>query len=203
MKFFILNLKLLIVVAIICSPNNVFGATIFFDPPSKSIKEGEQFGIEFKIRVENEESINAVEGVLKFPKNILKIVDIDLTNSIIGAWIEKPKIKNDKIIFAGVVPGGFNGVLKPLENGKYPATLFKIVFMSKKEGGGVVAIEDVLVLKNDGVGSETESSTIPFAINILPKAKDSNTFDAKDLTIVVIITLSFLWFLVKKYGNFF
>lgn len=180
--------KLIIIFIFALLPVNCFSATLFFDPPGKNVKEGEQFSIEFKVNTEAE-FVNAVEGVIEFPKNLIKPVHIDISNSVISAWIEEPQVHNDKISFSGIIAGGFDGVRKPLEAGKYPGTLFKIVFEAKKIGSDAMVVESIKVLKNDGFGSELDSVTIPFAINIIHSDQKNLRPNFTELSTILILSI--------------
>lgn len=178
--------KLTLIFILVLFPANCFAVTLFFDPPGKNVKEGEQFYVEFMVNPE-EEFINALEGVIEFPKNIIKPIGIDISNSIISAWVESPNIVDGKIKFSGIIAGGFDGVRKPLESKKYPGNLFRLIFETKNVGSGAMIVESIKVLKNDGLGSEADSVTIPFAINIIDSGKKEPIFDLPVILVVVIM----------------
>ena len=104
------------------------------------------------------EEINAVEGEMNFPPDLIELKEIRDGNSFIPFWVEKPKLVKDKIVFSGIIPGGYQG-----ETGY----LFSLVFKPKKEGVGIVAVEQARVLLNDGRGSQTSGSLpiFPFEIS--------------------------------------
>ena len=142
-----------------------------------------------------EENINALEGKITFPAELLKLKEIRDGNTIVNFWLEKPK--NDSsgsIVFSGITPGGFKG-----ENG----LIFSAIFETIKSGVAALRISEVRALLNDGQGSaaaldisplqivisEATSSQKPVAIEVgdtLPPesfkpeiAQDQNVFNGK------------------------
>lgn len=140
----------------------VFAAEISLETKSTEIAAGQQFQINLLLDTEGEE-INAVEGKIVFP-NILELKEIRDGNSIINFWIEKPKKQNNAIVFSGITPGGFTG---------NSSLLFSVVFEAKKEGRGLIEIQNAKTLINDGKGTPAETKISSFQFNIkevgLPK----------------------------------
>lgn len=76
----------------------------FFDAPD-TIEEGETIRVPLYARTD--ESINAVEGVVRFDAANTKIVAIDDTGSAVSFWIIRPAISQSGAVrFAGIIPGG-------------------------------------------------------------------------------------------------
>lgn len=150
------------------------GAVLFFDPVEKSVSQNEKVTLYIQIDPEGD-FVNAVEGVIKFDKSI-RVVGIDYNNSIINLWVEEPGVLDNKISFSGIIPGGFNGVLKPLDKKIYPGILFGITFEAVRTGSATVNIEDIKVLKNDGLGTEVESSIVPSIINVDNRGSDFSSY---------------------------
>src|SRR3989344_5210083 len=111
--------KLFIILMMLCLPSTTLAATYFFTPTAESLDLHEQFTITLQLDAEDE-FVNAVEGVLKFPKRLLKVVSIDLSESIVSAWVAPPQVKGEEVRFSGIIPGGFDGVRTPLELEKSP-----------------------------------------------------------------------------------
>ena len=131
-------------------------AEIRVDGKNQKIKTGEQFTA--TIFINTEESINALEGQLAFPADLLELVEIQSGNSIVSFWIDKPKVEADKISFSGIIPGGFTG-----ENG----SILSMLFQAKKPGDGSIAIRSIKVLKNDGAGTPAEVTISDFQFSIV------------------------------------
>ena len=140
-------------------PLLTFAAEIRVDGKNREVKAGEQFTA--TIFLNTEESINALEGQITFPADVLEFVEIQSGNSIVSFWIDKPKVESDKIFFSGIIPGGFIG-----ENGP----ILSMLFQAKKPGDGSIAIRGVKVLKNDGAGTPAEAITSDFQFSISEKA---------------------------------
>jgi hypothetical protein len=127
-------------------------ADLYFDKDNAEIRTGRFF--ETGIIIDSgEQSINAVEGKIYFPNNLLEFVNTKENNSIISFWIEKPKLIGNYIKFSGIVPGGYIG----------QANLFELIFKTKQSGQGNIHAQDLKILLNDGLG--TEASINQRAIN--------------------------------------
>ena len=126
-------------------PYHLFAAEVSFDTTSQDIKVNQLFKVGVFINTD-EESINAIEGKIIFPQDLLEIKKINDGNSIINFWIEKPKsATGGQIAFSGIVPGGYNDSR---------GLIFSITFLAKKEGGGAIEFSGVKALRNDGQGTE-------------------------------------------------
>jgi hypothetical protein len=87
------------------------------------------------------EDINALEGTLVLPESV-HVREIQTGNSVILIWVEAPRQTGNVITFAGITPGGFEGV--------YP--IFSIHGTFSKEELEQAYFESVLALQNDGTG---------------------------------------------------
>jgi len=122
-------------------------AKLYFETNIQEISIGQRFPLDLILNTEDEE-INAVEGKIGFPENLLELKEIRDGNSIINFWVEKPRIgSNNQVIFSGITPGGYVG-----ENG----LIFSVIFQAKNEGGGVIEISDAKTLLNDGKGTPAQ-----------------------------------------------
>jgi len=117
---------------------------------------GQQFQVDLMLDAQGQD-INAVEGRITFPNNLTAIENVNDGNSIINFWAKNPVYsKNSDVVFSGVIPGGFQGVLSPYYKGGKPGKILSLIFQSKNEGSGIIAIKDAKVLLNDGKGTEAE-----------------------------------------------
>lgn len=117
---------------------------IRLDANKVEIKMNEQFIVD--VVVYADEPVNALEGKIKFSSDILDVTEIRDGNSSINFWIEKPHLASEgEIIFSGITPGGFTGVNN---------IIFSIVFEAKQNGLASVVVDNIKVLKNDGLGTE-------------------------------------------------
>ncbi len=139
-------------------PSVSSAASIFLDSKKDVFAKGEQFQVDVFIDSENER-VNAVEGEIIFPKDLIDSLEIRSGNSSINFWIEKPKASSLGVItFSGITPGGFIGSKQ---------FLFSIIFKSKSPGSGIVAPGKIKILQNDGNGTEVKvkNNTYSFRVN--------------------------------------
>jgi len=140
---------------------------------TQEIAVGQQFQVDVILNTEGEQ-INAIEGKIIFPRDLLELKKINDGNSIINFWIEKPKSAPEgQIVFSGIVPGGYN------DN---QGLILSITFLAKKEGSGLIEIQNAKTLLNDGKGAEAKLKIFNFQFSIfkespaiqslVPKIKD-------------------------------
>lgn len=147
MKKFI-HIFSLISLAWLLLPHPVFAAEMFFEQ-----EKGPGLEDQFKMDIflEAEESLNAVEGKINFPIDLLELKNIEDGNSIINFWLERPTAgKTGEIVFSGITPGGYKG---------NKGLVFSMTFLVKQEGAGIFKISDARVLRNDGKGTEAKLQT--------------------------------------------
>lgn len=128
-------------------------ARLDIDSPTKELGLNQQFQIDVFLNTEDEE-INALEGNLAFPNELVDLKEIRNGNSIINFWIDPVRNcvsngveKPDSICFSGIIPGGYKTA---------KGFIFSAVFTAKKEGEGQMTIEKARALKNDGLGTEAK-----------------------------------------------
>lgn len=161
---FLLSLALFVAVP-------VFAAEIFLDAKNQSFAQGEEFLAQVFLNTEKE-SVNAIEGKVIFPVDLLEIREIRDGNSIINFWIDPVRScasngaeKPDSICFSGITPGGLSG---PKE------LLFSIVFRAKKEGNGAIQTDGLMVLRNDGKGTPANVKVFPLQFSISQKSSSTS-----------------------------
>src|SRR3989344_3501467 len=137
--------------------------------PVSEIGVGQQFQVDLMLDAEGE-IINAIEGEITFSKELLEIREIRDGDSIINLWVERPSIKpTGKVIFSGIIPAGFAGVLSPYYEGRRPGKIFSLIFTSKGEGEGTVNLENEKVLLHDGLGTPAKLGILNFEFRILKR----------------------------------
>ena len=130
-------------------------AEMSLDSESQTIGIGQQFEVALFLNTQNED-INAVEGEIVFPTELLELDEIRDGNSIINFWIEKPEITSDnRIVFSGIIPGGYQGK---------KGLIFSMIFKAKSSGLVAIEIDNALALRNDGEG--TKSDIILYNLNL-------------------------------------
>lgn len=180
----------------------VSAAEIFFSVPPTDIPINKEFQVEVLLSTEVGESINAIEGGVIFPAEIIKYIEASDGNSIINFWIKKPELNIRKdvniyeILFSGIIPGGFDG-----KNGR----LFRLTFQPIRETEGDLSFSYAtkaflnspdsqianLVLKKSNLVITPESSNKEFFSGFIPTdtsppeefkpeiVRDENIFDGK------------------------
>lgn len=113
---------------------------------SQDIKVGDQFEVDFFLSA-RDESINAVESAILFPRELVELKEIKNGNSIISFWSQAPRFFGDKIRFSGVIPGGFSGADGPI---------FSAVFQARAKGEGEIEMGETTALLNDGKGTQAQ-----------------------------------------------
>lgn len=78
------------------------------------------------------ENVNAIGGEIEVISNNAKISLIREGSSIISAWVERPRLENNRIIFSGIIPGGFSGAYSPFAKGPQPGLVFSFSVTSEK-----------------------------------------------------------------------
>lgn len=144
-------------------------ADMRLSPASKTITTGEQFVVE--VIVDATVPVNVFAGELLFDTDTLSVASIDYNTSIANLWAEEPWYSNGdgtlKFIGGTTREGGFIGT----------ETLIKITFNAHSQGAGSLALQDVHILKHDGLGTEAELA-IPidalFTIEALQSSTDQN-----------------------------
>jgi hypothetical protein len=135
---------------------------MFFSPASVTVQKGELIKINLYL-TSPEDSLNAAEGKLIFPGDLLSVSNINFGNSVLNFWPEQPHLEKDGvIIFSGVTPGGFGSAGQNL--------LFTVFFKALKEGKANLEIKDAVALKNDGAGTPSNMSTGKGAVIITAKS---------------------------------
>ncbi|KKS91935.1 MAG: hypothetical protein UV69_C0042G0002 [Parcubacteria group bacterium GW2011_GWE2_43_12] len=138
-------------------PYHLFAAEIFYDADTRKVKANTEFEVGVFLNAESE-NINAIEGILRFPADILEFKELNDGNSIVNFWVERPsrRVENE-IIFSGITPGGFVGKR---------GLIFRITFLAKNEGNGKLEMQNIKALLNDGNGTAADISVSPLKIII-------------------------------------
>lgn len=143
-------------------------ASLFFEAKNQEFTQGDEFLVNVFLNTEGE-SVNAVEGKLIFPENLLELKEIRDGNSIVNFWIDpvRTEISNGvehpgTIIFSGITPGGFQ---------EAKGFIFYAVFQARISGTGTIKVLDSKILLNDGRGTEANVKISPFQFFILEKGQ--------------------------------
>ncbi len=157
MKNFIKINLLFVLILFYFLPSVSLAAEVFLVSAKNIFTTEEEFSVQVYINTQNI-SVNALEGKILFPSELLELKEIRDGNSSINFWIERPSnINPNNISFSGITAGGFSGTKK---------FLFTAVFKSKVLGDGIININNVKILQNDGVGTEIATSINPLNFSI-------------------------------------
>jgi len=150
---------LLVSCCLLLVATSVFATVISFDSKTTQAQVDKNFEVTLFVNTE-QENINAFEGKIIFPNDLLDLKEIRDGNTIVNFWVERPHKeqgtgdkKQGEIAFSGITPGGYEG-----EKG----LLFSAVFRALREGDGVLEVKDVKALLNDGKGTPARLSLSPF-----------------------------------------
>ena len=156
-----------VLVSISVLPANA--ASLNLISPVSEIGIGQRIYVDLMLDTE-ESDINAVQGTINFPGDILKFDSLNDGDSIITFWVERPHTLSGQLVFSGVIPGGFSGVLSPYYQGARPGKILRLYFIAKTNGSALIKLTDAKVLLNDGKGTEADLkiSNFRFAIHETP-----------------------------------
>lgn len=101
------------------------------------------------ITAESFTPVNVFKGLITFDSDIIQIANINYNTSLIDLWAEEPWYSNGEgtLGFTGgtTVAGGFTG----------KGILFTITFTAKSPGQATLSMQEIRILKHDGLGSDT------------------------------------------------
>ncbi|KKU85775.1 MAG: hypothetical protein A2667_01055 [Candidatus Wildermuthbacteria bacterium RIFCSPHIGHO2_01_FULL_47_27] len=125
-------------------PFGADAAVLYLLPQAQQVYLGDSFVVEVRLDTEGEE-INAAEANLKFPADLLEVVDVGMGGSVLNIAVNGKRADVDgSISFAGGAPEGFRG----------DGLVGRITFLAKGEGtASVNFMDDSRVLLNDGSGT--------------------------------------------------
>lgn len=96
----------------------------------------------------SDQAVNAVSGTVSFPPNLLEVVSVSKSRSLMSLWVVEPSFSNS----AGTI--NFEGIiLNPGYTGQGGAVL-TVTFRVKAAGTARLAYSAASVLANDGLGTE-------------------------------------------------
>ncbi|MEK7564317.1 MAG: cohesin domain-containing protein [Patescibacteria group bacterium] len=151
-------------------PATSFGTEVFFSTDNNGFFVNEDFLV--KVYVDTEDTtVNALEGSILFPSDVLELKEVRDANSSINFWLENPRnLRDGQVNFSGITAGGFNGEKK---------FLFGMIFKPKKMGDAILSLSDLQVLLNDGIGTKAPVENTPLTISVLDKRDNSQSTDLR------------------------
>lgn len=128
-----------------------WAATLSFVPASGSYSVGSTFTIGV-FAGSGSTAINAVSGVVSFPREALEVVSVSKNQSIVSLWVQEPTFSNTAgtVNFEGIILNpGFSGTSGRIVN---------VTFRVKVAGTADLSFSVGSILANDGSGTEILSS---------------------------------------------
>jgi len=121
-------------------------ADIRIEPGSGNAAVGEKIIVDVIVNADT--PVNVFKGLIKFDPNRLKVASIDYNTSIADLWAELPWYSNGEgtLNFIGgtTQTGGFTG----------EGSLIQITFETIDIGETEITLNDIRILKHDGLGSD-------------------------------------------------
>ena len=128
------------------SSNPTSEADVRIEPTHGLVKVGDTFVL--SVIVTARTPVNVFRGVLRFDADTLQVASIDYNTSIANLWAEEPWYSNGDgtISFTGGTTrsGGFLG----------EGSLITITFNTKKTGETHITVDEIRIMKYDGLGTE-------------------------------------------------
>lgn len=141
--------------------NGAHAATLFLSSNTDVLRIGDTLETIIKVDTEGV-GVNAVQGTLQYPRDILEATKVDKADSIFNFWLQEPAFANDtgKITFVGGSTVGSVG--KSLQ-------VLRVVFKVKGSGRAELAFADAAVTASDGSGTNVLSTFHNLVVNSVPK----------------------------------
>lgn len=136
-------------------------ATLYLSSNSDTLHIGDTLEVIIKIDSEGA-GVNAVQGTLQYPKDILQATKIDKGDSVFDFWLQDPSFSNDagRVTFAGGSTVGSVG--KSLQ-------VLRTTFMVKGGGRAELFFTDSAVTASDGSGTNVLGTLQRLVVNSVPK----------------------------------
>lgn len=136
------------------------GSTVWFTPRTHDPVINEKWIVD--VMIESHEALNAIEGEILFPSDLLHVESLSSAESALAMWIRPPTVEQSLISFSGIAPGGFKNV---------PRRIFSITFIPQGTGTRTLTFKKILALVHNGNGSTASLSqkSLPFTIADTPR----------------------------------
>ena len=175
------TLKLLIIIIALIIATPVLAVQLDFVSETTDINVGHKFWVDIMLDTQDE-IINAVSGTISYSQDKLRLIDFSNGDSIITLWLDQPNVDEDKASFAGVIPGGFSGVLSPFYLGERAGKILSVKFEVIASGPLEITTSDSEILLHDGLGTPASVVTNSFSLDasediIASPLKDDKIFD--------------------------
>lgn len=150
---------------VLLAPFSLYGATVSFVSPANTFSLQEEFLLTVDIDTEGV-SLNALEGELVYPKDLLELKEIRDGDSVINFWVERPSLKEDKLKFSGIIPGGY---VSPKGH------IFTLIFRTKAEGKGGIELQNAFAIENNQEVTQIKVKAKEFTFVISPTSAEEKS----------------------------
>ncbi len=144
---------------------NANAATLYLSSNTDALRIGDTLEVIIKIDSEGA-GVNAVQGTLQYPQDILQATKINKGESVFDFWLQEPLYSNDtgKLSFAGGSTVGSVG--KSLH-------VLRVLFTVKGSGKATLSFVDSAITASDGSGTNVLSTIQSLVVNSAPKTGGS------------------------------
>ncbi|MDP3900846.1 MAG: cohesin domain-containing protein [bacterium] len=157
-----------------------FGAALVLQSERMEVGVGQEVSVLLMLDSQDE-ILNAVEGAVVFPQEVLQFVSARDGDSVVNLWVERPALAGDTVFFSGVMPGGFSGVLSPYYRGGRPGKLFEMTFVAKEEGEAVLLLQGARALLHDGEGTLADLEAPPLRLSVVQETPEEAVAAPQDV----------------------
>lgn len=112
------------------------------------------------------ELINTIDIEIYFNNQLLDFVGFKENDSFQKKWIFSPTLKENKIVFSMLIPGGINGLYDSSIEGRTPIKVLDLLFKAKSPGEASFIFVKNDIFKNDGLGTKLDLIKKDFLIKI-------------------------------------
>lgn len=154
------------VAVLVLVPGLAHAASYVLAPASASVVSGQSFAVQVNVAA-SDQAVNALSGELSFPADVLQVMSVSRTGSIVNIWVREPTYSNvnGTIRFEGAI-------LNPGYQGNAGHVL-TITFRAIGGGSAALAFRSAAILANDGKGTNviTGLASARYTINEAPVTK--------------------------------
>ncbi len=140
-------------------------ASLFFSAPTTPIGIGDEFAVTLMLN-SGGQTVNTIAGDMLFSDPMLELIRVTTGNSVVTSWIQSPIISGNSVTFSGIMPGGYESTIEPLTNTKLNGSVLTLVFRALNSGSATISFSDSHLYLNDGLGTETPLSALPYTFTI-------------------------------------
>ncbi len=148
--------------------NTAYGAWLGFGLESVEVTVNKDFSVDLLLDPEGGD-INALELELSYDPTKLYFKSGPTGKSVVSIWLTPPVATEGLITMAGIMPGGFSGLIDIATGKKRAGNIASFVFRPLVVGTSTIEFETTKVIKNDGLGTELK---LP-AYNLVVRANQS------------------------------